>query len=99
MREITRVGTDLANRVIQEASRRCCAQTVHMPGLTSGSGMGGSARDGNILRRRITSAAPQHRHRSWGRGVGVVAGVGAPTGCMNTSNFNSEIQRLLLRCK
>ena len=75
------------------------AQAVYVPGLTSGSGMGGSAMDGTILRRTITMGEPQQVHSSWGRGVGVVAGVGGPTGCLNTSNFNSAIKRLLLGCK
>ena len=59
--------------------------------------------DGNILRRTITMGAPQQVHSSWGRGVGVVAGVGGcdgwTPGCLNTSNFKSAIKRLLLGCK
>ena len=31
--------------------------------------------------------------------MGVVAGVGGQRGCLNTSNFNSAIKRLLLGCK
>ena len=79
------------------------AQAAYVLGLTSGTGIGGSAMDGNILRRTITMGAPQQVHSSWGRGVGVVAGVGGcdgwTPGCLNTSNVNSEISRLLLGCK
>ena len=41
--------------------------------LTSGSGVGGSAMDGNILRPNINMGAPQQAHSNWGRGVGVAA--------------------------
>ena len=72
------------------------AQAVYVPGLTSGSGMGGSAMDGNILRRTITMGEPQQVHSSRGR---VVGGVGRHKGCLNTSNFSNAIMRLQFGCK
>ena len=67
--------------------------------LTSGSGVGGSAMDGNILRRTITMGEPQQAHSNWGRGAGAVAGVDGHKGSLNTNNLSSEIKRLLLGCK
>ena len=75
------------------------AQAAYVLRMTSGLGVGGSESDGNILRRTITMGEPQQVHSSWGRGVGMVAGVGAPTGCLNTNNFNNAIKRLLFGCK
>ena len=72
------------------------AQAAYVLRMTSGLGVGGSESDGNILRRTITMGEPQQVHSSWGRGVGMVAGVGAPTGCLNTNNLNNAIKRLLL---
>ena len=57
---------------------------------------GGSATDGNILRRTISMRAPQQVHSSCGRAI---AGVGALGGGLNTNNFNSEIIRLQFGCK
>ena len=56
----------------------------------------GGAITGKMRRRTITMGAPQQVHSSWGRDL---AGLGALGGGLNTSNFNSEIKRLLFGCK
>jgi hypothetical protein len=55
-------------------------------------------KDGKIRRRTMTIAAPQQRHSSCGRGVGV-QDVPEVLGCLNTSKRSSAINRLLLGCK
>jgi hypothetical protein len=72
------------------------AQATYVLRMTSDSGVGGSATHGNILLRTISTGAPQQVHSSCGRGVEIL---GALRGSLNTSNFNSEIIRLLLGCK
>jgi hypothetical protein len=72
------------------------AQAAYVFTIASGLGVGGSAMDGNILRRAITMGAPQQVHSSCGRGV---AGAGALGDSLNTSNFGNAIKRLLLGCK
>ena len=59
---------------------------VYVPRLTSRPLAGGSAMDGNILRRTTAMGEPQQVHSSWGRAAG---GVGGAAGCLNTNNFNS----------
>ena len=64
------------------------AQVAYVLRLPSDLHVGGSAMDGNILRRTTAMGEPQQVHSSWGRGVGVVGG---PTGCLNTSNFSNAM--------
>ena len=72
------------------------AQAAYVFRIISDLGVGGSAMDGNILRRKITMGEPQHMHSSCGRGA---TGVGALGDSLNTNNFSSAIKRLLLGCK